>query len=658
MDFFRKPTVVRRLFVYGASAVLFVTLMTLGRGYRQNSACIASVLSFEHIEHALLGDSFSKKLDRNSNIELRHAIEANNQPFGGSPVGNKQVTYASIRDIPERDDAGRPNYVPSQLIVYFRGGVSHIRQDEIVEAIGGRIIRTLEMRRGGYLVALPRRLSVADAADELAKLPEIDFVEPNILHYIDAMPNDELYAAYQNRPSELQRWYFNGIGDDHNLNAEAAWNITTGSSNVVIAVIDTGVAIGHPDLAAQIWTNPGEIAGNGVDDDGDGYVDDVHGWDFYNDDNDPTPDLGDGVSGDGNVFHGTFVAGCAAAVSDNQEGVAGASWHSQVMPLKVFTNAGGAPASAIADAIYYAIDHGANVINMSFGSPFPSRIIKRALREALDAGIIPVAAAGNGNTRRPSYPAGFHGVIAVGGSGSGSTYTGSPAAMRGRASFSQFGPSAVDVVAPAVDIVSTAVLSESDELQGYGPAGSYSYFYGSGTSFASPLVAGEAALLLARVHELGLDGCISAKTIERVILTSATKLGDDPTDWPDGGPKWAGHGRVDFLAAVQQIGPQLVTPPHAPLRMSARANDTGGVDLSWIDSSSNEQGFLVERAVKNGKLVGEFEPITEVDRNMTTFTDTTAQYGRTYVYRVAAVNLAGTNYVHKAAKVTLLQQAN
>ena len=632
----------RRLIVYGGSVLMFVAILRVGHGLAQNSGRNGSALSFANIERAMLGDAAYKKLDRNSNIELRRAIDTNNP--SGNPIQNKQVTYASIRDIPARDDAGRPNYVPSQLIVYFRGGVSHLRQDQIVDAIGARIVRTLDVRRGGYLVALPRRVSVPDAADELAKLPEVDFVEPNILHYIDTVPNDELYASFQNQPADLQRWYFNGIGADHNLNAESAWNITTGNSNIVIAIIDTGVAIQHPDLAANIWTNPGEMSGNGTDDDGDGYIDDVHGWDFYNDDNDPTPDLGDGVSGDGNVFHGTFVAGCAAAVSDNHRGVAGASWHSRIMPLKVFTNTGGAPASAIADAIYYAVDHDANVINMSFGSAFASRIIYSAIQEASDKGVILVAASGNGNTKRPSYPAGFRGVIAVGGTGSGSAFSGSPAGMRTRASFSQYGPKAVDVVAPAVDIVSTAVLSKFDEQQGYGPAGSYEYFYGNGTSFAAPLVTGEAALLLARVHELGLDGCISAETIERIIVTATTDL-------LEGGPNWDGHGRVDFFAAVSQISTQLVTAPRAPVRMFSQVGDAGGVDLSWIDSSFNEQDFIIERAVKDGKTIGAFEPLAEVARNVNAYTDTTAQSGVTYLYRVAALNPVATNYVRKAATV-------
>jgi subtilisin family serine protease len=152
-------------------------------------------------------------------------------------------------------------------------------------------------------------------------------------------------------------------------------------------------------------------------------------------------------------------------------------------------------------------------------------------------------------------------VISVGGSGSGSALSGgSEANMRTRATFSEYGKKAVDVVAPAVDIVSTAVLSMTDQNNGAGQAGSPTYDVGNGTSFASPLVAGEAALLLARVEQLGLGGSISADTIESVILNTATDMGED-TNCPWAGADWAGHGRVDYLTAVQQIGPQLAKAP-------------------------------------------------------------------------------------------------
>jgi subtilisin family serine protease len=651
MGFLYNPSVIRRLVVYGPSVLLLLIVLTVARSFGQSaSRSRESLLTFDGLEHALVGNT-KKTLERDSVVAIRHEIDGNGDQ--GSPINDKPVVYASASTIPVRDDVGRPNYVAGQLIVRFRSGVSHHRQDQIVDELGARILRTLDAHRGEYLVVLSGGVPVPTAAQQFASVQEIDFAEPNILHYINDLPNDSLYTAYDGQSTELQRWYFDGIGTASNLNAEAAWNITTGSSNIVIAVIDTGVAVNHPDLAANIWTNPGEISGNGIDDDGDGYIDDIHGWDFYNNDNDPTPDLGDGTSGDGNVFHGTFVAGVAAAVSDNHVGVVGASWHSQIMPLKVFTNTGGAPASAIAEAIRYAINHKANVINMSFGSPIPTRIISSAIAEASAKGIIMVAAAGNNNSNKRSYPACYSGVISVGGTGSGSLLSGGNASnMSTRASFTEFGPKAVDVVAPAVDIVSTAVLSMTDQVNGEGTAGDFTYFYGNGTSFASPLVAGEAALLLARAEQLGLGDSISAGSIEGVILKATTPMTDDPTTLPDAGPNWAGHGRVDFLAAVQQIDSNLVTAPSAPVKLSAHMTDPGIVELNWADGSANNQGFIIERAQKEGNTVGSFEDIAEVDRNSTNYTDNSVASASTYIYSVASFNVAATNFTRRAATVT------
>ncbi len=643
MEFLYNPNVVRRIVVYGMSLVLLFIVLRLGRGFGQtgpHAGKSPSLLTFDGLQHALLGDTkvANNLSELDSKLEVRHEnIEGN-----AGAVRDKQVVYASARDIPPRDDTGRPNYVPGQLVVRFHGGVTHRRQDEIVDELGARIVRTLDARRGEYLVVLSG-ISVPAAAEQFAKLQEVDFAEPNVLHYINDMPNDQLYAAYDNQPTELQRWCFNGIGTDSNIDAEAAWAVTTGSSNVVIAVIDTGVAIGHPDLAANIWTNPYQ-----AEDEANGYTNAVHGWDFYNNDNDPTPDLGDG-GGDGNVFHGTFVAGVAAAVSDNGVGVVGASWHSRIMPLKVFTNSGGAPSTAINEAIHYAVDHGANVINMSFGSSVATRTIYSAVQYAAARGVIMVSAAGNGNSSRRSYPASYPYVISVGGTGSGSVLSGgSVTNMRARASFSQYGPKAVDVVAPAVDIVSTAVLSVTDQQNGWGTAGNYTYFYGNGTSFASPMVAGEAALLLGRAEQLGLSGSISANAIDRVIVSATTSPDPDPV----GGANWAGHGRVDFLAAIQQIGPQLVTPPAAPVKLTVSSTGTGAVELDWTDKSDNEEGFVIERAEKSNGVVGQFDPIAEVNPNVTSYIDDTVESGVTYDYRVDAFNVAATNSVRRAAVVT------
>lgn len=644
MGFLYNPFIIRRIIVYGGSVVLLFLALFLGRGFGQSAP---SVWTFDRFQHALIGGAQNTS-DHDSNIQLRHELaDGNANQDTGNSVGDKQVVYASASDIPPQDDTGRPNYVPGQLIVRFRGGVPHHRQDEIVDELGGRILRTLDVRHGEYLVVLGGGMSVPAAAEQLAKLQEVDFAEPNVLHYINDMPDDEYYTSYDGDSTELQRWYFNGIGSDSNLEAEAAWNITTGGSNIVIAIIDTGVMTNHPDIAGNLWTNPyvAEDATNG-------YPGDINGWDFYNNDPDPDPGIGDG-GGDENVFHGTFVAGVAAAVSDNGIGVVGASWYSRIMPLKVFTNSGGAPATAITEAIYFAADHGANIINMSFGSLYPTRSIDSAIRYAHAQGVIIVAAAGNNNSSQRSYPASYPHVISVGGSGSGSVLSGGSAAnMRSRASFSEYGRKAVDVVAPAVDIVSTAVLSLTDQNNGMGTAGSATYFVGNGTSFASPLVAGEAALLLSRAQQLGLDDSISPDTIERVILNATVNLGGDSNSTTNGGSDWAGHGRVDYLLALQQVGPQLVSAPAAPTRLSATPASTGTVELNWMARSDNEQGFMIERAEKSSGADASFDLIDEVGHGVTGYTDATAEPGVTYVYQVAAFNVAATNCAPRCAVVT------
>jgi Subtilase family len=220
--------------------------------------------------------------------------------------------------------------------------------------------------------------------------------------------------------------------------------------------------------------------------------------------------------------------------------------------------------------------------------------------------------------------------------------------MRSRAGFSAYGRKAVDVVAPAVDIAGTAVLSVTDQNQGMGQAGSPTYFLGNGTSFCTPLVAGEAALLLSRAEQQGLLGSISADAIENVILNATTPLGPDPNLPANASSNWAGHGRVDFLLALQQIGPQLAKAPKRPKRLAAKPAGTKAVELSWTSQSDNEQGFLIQRAEKSNGAVGSFEVIDVVGHGGTGYIDTTAQSGVTYLYQVAAFNVAATNFTSTA----------
>ncbi len=305
---------------------------------------------------------------------------------------------------------------------------------------------------------------------ELMSDPAVEYAEPNYL--VTTMITEPGDALYQ---SGIQ-WYLQAIG------APYAWDSVTGDTSQVVGIIDTGIDCDHPDLDGNIWINRGEIPGNGLDDDNNGYVDDVHGWDFRNNDNNPDDDNG----------HGTHVAGVVGAETDNYIGIAGVSWHSRLMPLKVLSGTGSGSMADLAEAISYAASNGATIINMSLGSYGESQTVKAALLNAYQT-LCPVAAAGNDHYKvdtvsppsdayAPSFPGCYPFVIGV----EATMPDGS------LAPFSNFDPSGFshswnpkgynyEVMAPGVEIWSTF------------PNGGYRPL--TGTSMASPVVTGAIALL-------------------------------------------------------------------------------------------------------------------------------------------------------------------
>ena len=320
-----------------------------------------------------------------------------------------------------------PDAAPGEALIRVQEGTPAEAVPQIAASADAVVVRRIAPW-GLYLIRFDETRSVPDVVERLKTHPAVQYAEPNARVPVLLLPGEDLPGGSP------------GTGP-------------VGAGPVVVAVIDTGV-YRHPDL--HIWTNPREIAGNGVDDDGNGYVDDTSGYDFLGNDNNPTTE-GPGV-GD----HGTGVAGSVAA---------GAQRHAQVqiMPLR----AGPGPylsLAAIVEATLYAVHNGARIINMSFGSPFPSQILAEVIRYAVQRDVLVVAAAGNENTSRRSYPAAYQDVVAV-------------AAVDGsgrKASFSNYGPW-VDFSAPGVQVTTTA----------YGGG----YTTTSGTSFSSPLVAGAAALV-------------------------------------------------------------------------------------------------------------------------------------------------------------------
>lgn len=271
-----------------------------------------------------------------------------------------------------------------------------------------------------------------------------------------------------------------------NIKATKAWTVHKGKG-VVIAVIDTGVDTDHEDLKNKIWSNGDEVAGNGKDDDHNGFIDDDHGWDFFNENNKPEPNLC-GSSNDTAVSHGSHVAGLAAATTDNDKGVAGIGWETKIMPLQVSNCDGLMDDADIAEAIQYATANGADIINMSLGGIGRSSVLEEVISEAQEQGVIVVAAAGNESInidRVPYSPACIDGVITVAATDSNDRAAG----------FSNFGSDCVDIAAPGVDLLSSVYNDGSEQF-------SKKYDVYSGTSMATPVVSG--ALALARGQQKSL----------------------------------------------------------------------------------------------------------------------------------------------------------
>ncbi|GIW41821.1 MAG: hypothetical protein KatS3mg076_2398 [Candidatus Binatia bacterium] len=279
-----------------------------------------------------------------------------------------------------------------------------------------------------FVLELDSPTDVLRAAREYAKDPAVVYAEPDYLVGLAFLPDDPFFAS-----SGTWGQAYEDLWGLHRTQASDAWDVSAGAGTIV-AVIDTGVDYNHPDISANIWTNPGEIPGNGVDDDGNGFVDDVRGWDFDQDDNNPMDNHG----------HGTHVAGIAAATGNNGFGVLGMAWQAQVMPVKGIGASGFGFDSDLAASIVYAAENGADVLNNSWGGFGSSSLIADAVETARALGAVVVAAAGNEATDVDNvFPAALDGVIAVGATEPDDTH----------ASFSNRGD-ALSVSAPGVDILS------------------------------------------------------------------------------------------------------------------------------------------------------------------------------------------------------------
>jgi serine protease len=388
------------------------------------------------------------------------------------------------------------SYVENELLVKFSSGTKDVAAMKMIRLAGTKMLEKLG-DTGWFRVRLPDGMAVKRAIPRYNEFPDVMAAQPNFYYHLLATPNDPdfglMYALSK-------------------ISAPAAWDITTGSSTVVVADIDTGMRYTHEDLAPNVWTNTSEIPNNGIDDDGNGFVDDYYGYDFRYNDPDPWDEHG----------HGTHTAGTIGAAGNNGLGVVGVNWNVKIMPIKIYSAAADDSTSAMLVNAYNYVrmmkNRGVNirVTNNSYGDCPEACGYDQATKDAIDAmgdaGILNVFAAGNANNNNDVnafYPATYTSpsILAVAASDSNDN----------KAGFSSYGPTTVDLAAPGVDIESTLFLSDS------------SYGNKSGTSMATPQVAGAAALLSS------LNPSLSVASLKATLMNTVDVimgLPGSPHNWP------------------------------------------------------------------------------------------------------------------------------
>ena len=419
---------------------------------------------------------------------------------------------------------------PFGLIVQFEHALTDEEINEVLAPIGGVLVGKAVADGSTYLVETLYELeSVSTVLESDARIKNVEFDE---VVQISDLPSD---------PDLGQLW---GMNSTYGIDAPGAWAQTLGDSSVVVAVIDTGIDLDHPDLVDNLWTNSDEIAGNGIDDDSNGFIDDIHGWDFVNSDGNPDDDNN----------HGTHVAGTIAA-SANSIGVVGVAPGVQVMGLKFLNSSGSGMTSHALQALQYAIDNGALISNNSWGGGGFSSAMETLLTQAEAANHLFVAAAGNSSTNidaYPTYPAAYQNpnVVSVASIQSDGSQSG----------FSNYGTSNVDVAAPGSGIRSTI------------SGGGYASF--NGTSMASPHVAGIVALMRS------LAPTVSTTDIKRILIETSTwdsRL-DNVSD---------SGGRVSASAAVSAVNGSIPSLSITSNATVVTEGDTVTFSATATDSSNN-----------------------------------------------------------------------
>lgn len=449
----------------------------------------------------------------------------------------KRIETLSVESLEQRLVLSA-QYVPNHVLVgvdagFLKSQEPATRLDTLVPGSESRPLGNY----GVFLMKLPNNVTVPSAIDMLKGRAGIRYAEPDWIGSWDAVPNDPDYTRMWGMRNTGQNVNGSNGRIDADIDADAAWDQTTGSRSVLVAIVDSGTDYTHPDLAANIWVNPGEIAGNGVDDDANGYVDDVNGYDFADGDADPMDFVG----------HGTHVSGTVGAVGDNGVGTMGVNWNVSIVPMKIGNDFGGPISSAAIEAINYAVSIGATVSNHSYGIN-PTQAFEDAIIAAQAQNHLLVVAAGNASSNNdifPDFPASYpeDNIIAVAATDQDDTL----------AWFSSYGAKSVDIAAPGVNIWSTTPQGGS---LFYGP----NYDFSDGTSMASPMVTGAVALLRS-----------VAPSVPYSDITNALYTGADRVAALNGLVKTGARLNVNNALAQLQVASISISPASVAENAGARA---------------------------------------------------------------------------------------
>ena len=378
-------------------------------------------------------------------------------------------------------------------------------------------------------------------------------------------PNDTYFYNQWGLKNEGNLSFFSGAVSGADINATKAWDITTGSSQITVGVIDTGLKLDHPELAGRIWVNSGEIAGNGIDDDANGYIDDVNGWDYVNNDNNPTDDYG----------HGTNVSSIICTNGNNNQGFAGVNWQCKVMAIKALDNNNSGGYSGIINAMYYAVNKGAKVINMSLGGSVYSNAMQDAANYAYEHDVLIVACMMNDNTGTLYYPAALNHVMAVGSIDPDNKR--STPFFWSNSSGSNYG-NHISVCAPGNYIYGLDAFNNNN----------YSSYWG-GTSQATAYVSGLATLIVGMKPARKPDevkGIIERTAVDQIGLPTEDMTGFDP---------YHGWGRIDALKALlENIKPVIsasATTVYPGQTISLSASGCMGT-LSWSTGQTTDTIYV------------------------------------------------------------------